>query len=140
MKITEPKTPYQFGDGGAMQEEEEEDVAIDPRYVNVDEVEMQKKKTNKSTAKKSRESDIPGLDIGDPEEEGSDTGGGSATMNDDNARIVRSGSAASEKHVSTEDVQEQVGMPTREEQEKHRLFEAQRKRHYEMGDVKGLLG
>lgn len=141
MKITEPKTPYQFGDGGAMEEEEEEDVAIDPRYVNVDEVEMQKKKSNKSTAKKARESDIPGLDIGEPEEQGGNAAGDSAMMNDDDAaRIVRSGSASSEKHVSTENVQEQVGMPTREEQEKHRQFEAQRKRHYEMRDVKGLLG
>merc|ERR1711939_1193903 len=35
---------------------------------------------------------------------------------------------------------EQVGMPTLEEQEKHRQFEEQRKKHYEMRDVKNLLG
>lgn len=138
MKITEPKTPYQFGDGGAMEEDEEEDVAIDPRYVNVDEVEMQKK-----APKKSRESDIPGLDIGEAEDAHAQDAGL------ENERVVRGSTSLSregskEKHVSVSDHEgdfpEQVGMPTREEQEKHRKFEAQRKQHYEMKDVKGLLG
>ena len=139
MKITEPKTPYQYGDGGAMEEEDEEDVAIDPRFVHVDEVEMAKNKTTK----KHRESEIPGLDIGEPEDETGDVG-------QESDRIVRSGSASlsregsKEKHVSVSGegggATEQVGMPTSEEQEKHRKFEEQRKKHYEMGNVKNLLG
>ena len=136
MKITEPKTPYQYGTG-PMDEDEEEDVAIDPRYVNVDEVDMAKSKQQK----KSRGSDIPGLDIGAPEDEMDQAGGL------ENDRIVRSGSgslsreASKEKHASVSgDFSEQVGLPTREEQEKHRHFEEQRKKHYEMRDVKGMLG
>jgi protein phosphatase inhibitor 2 len=137
MKITEPKTPYQYGDGGAM-DEDEEDVAIDPRYVNVDEVDMAKSKSQR----KARESEIPGLDIGEPEDEGAQEGAGL-----DSARIVRSGSGSlsregsKEKHASVSgDFQEHVGMPTRDELEKHKQFEEQRKKHYEMRDVKGLLG
>ncbi|RMZ79781.1 hypothetical protein DV738_g3267, partial [Chaetothyriales sp. CBS 135597] len=136
MKITEPKTPYQYGTG-TPEEDDEEDVAIDPRFVNVDEVDLARKKASKP----ARESDIPGLDIGEPEEE--------VALDDgvQNDRIVRrdSGSlsreSSKEKHASVSgDFVEQVGMPTREEQEKHRKFEEQRKRHYEMKDIKGLLG
>jgi protein phosphatase inhibitor 2 len=148
MKITEPKTPYQYGD--AMQEaeaeeqaEEEEDVAIDPRFVNVDEVDLAQGKKEK----KHRESEIPGLELGEPEDDL--VAVGSASEDD---RIVRTSSNLSretskEKHVSVSDgsdgaaaFQEQVGMPTREEQEKHRQFEERRKKHYEMKDIKGLLG
>lgn len=132
MKITEPKTPYQYGD--AMDEDEEDDVAIDPRFVNVDEVDMARKK------KQSQDSNIPGLDIGEAEDVTN------AEM--DNDRIVRGTSLSREsskdKHVSVssdgDGALEQVGMPTREEQEKHRVFEEQRKKHYEMSSVKGLLG
>ncbi|EXJ93464.1 hypothetical protein A1O1_01856 [Capronia coronata CBS 617.96] len=137
MKITEPKTPYQYGD--VMEDDdEEEDVAIDPRFVNVDEVDLAKGKH-----KKHRESDIPGLELGEPEEEYSPT----ALTEDD--RIVREQSlsreGSKEKHVSVSEgsddrVAEQVGMPTREDQEKHRQFEERRKRHYEMREIKNLLG
>lgn len=133
MKITEPKTPYQFGDAMA-DAEDDEDVAIDPRYVNVDEMDLKKKK-------QARESEIPGLDIGEPEDDLAQTSG------QQNERIERASSlsreGSKEKHVSVGDesaFREQVGMPTREEQEKHRQFEEQRKKHYEMRDVKGLLG
>ena len=135
MKITEPKTPYQYGEG-AMDEDEEEDVAIDPRYVNVDEVDLAKSKSQK----KARESEIPGLDIGEPEDEMDQEGGV------ENDRVLGGGGNLSregskEKHASLSgEFQEQVGMPTREEAEKHRQFEERRKRHYEMRDMKGLLG
>lgn len=142
-KITEPKTPYQFGDQGAM-EEDEDDVAIDPRYVNVDEVDM------KNAGRKGRESEIPGLELGEPEEDMSAT----AHLDEQNDRIVRGSSRSSlsrenrggkEKHVSvsegsTSEMGEAIGMPTREEQEKHRQFEERRKRHYEMKSMKGVLG
>lgn len=142
MKITEPKTPYQYGDT-MMDDEEEEDVAIDPRYVNVDEVEMAKApKSNK----KHRESEIPGLELGEAEEELSP---GSLAQDD---RITRGPShnlsreSSKEKHVSVSEgsdsggIKEQVGMPTSEEQEAHRQFEERRKQHYEMRSVKNLLG
>jgi protein phosphatase inhibitor 2 len=137
MKITEPKTPFQYGDA---MEEDEEDVAIDPRYVNVDEVDLAKHKSEK----RSRESDIPGLELGEPEEE---LGIGAGTEDD---RIVRSTSlsreSSKEKHVSVSEgsdgteFNEQVDIPTNEDQEKHREFEEHRKKHYEMKDIKSLLG
>lgn len=143
MKITEPKTPYQYGD--AMEEDDDDgDVAIDPRFVNVDEVDMaQAGKHNK----KHRESEIPGLELGEPEDELAAT----ASSNPQDERIVRgshnlSRESSKEKHVSVSDgsdgdrFTEQVGMPTREEVEKHRQFEERRKKHYEMKDIKGLLG
>lgn len=133
MKITEPKTPFEYGMGNAMEEEEEEDVSIDPRFVNVDEVEMAKKKPSK----KARESDIPGLELGEPEYEGE---GAEA----ENERIVRQGSlsreGSKEKHVALGEQDIQPGMPGAEDQEKHRIFEEQRKRHYEMRNVKDMLG
>lgn len=141
MKITEPKTPYQYGDT-MMEDDDEEDVAIDPRYVNVDEVEMAKA----PKAKKHRESEIPGLELGEPEEDMSPR----TSLQDD--RIIRGSSnslsreSSKEKHVSVSDgsetdaFKEQVGMPTREEQEAHRQFEERRKKHYEMKDIKNLLG
>lgn len=126
-----------------MMEDEEEDVAIDPRFVNVDEVEMAKApKSNK----RHRESEIPGLELGEPEEELSP---GTSVQDD---RIVRGQSqnlsreSSKEKHVSVSEgsdpdgLQEHVGMPTREEQEAHRIFEEQRKKHYEMRNIKNLLG
>jgi protein phosphatase inhibitor 2 len=141
MKITEPKTPYQYGD--TMVDEEEEDVAIDPRFVNVDEVEMAKSSKN---IRKHRESEIPGLELGEAEEDLSPT---SLTQDDrishePNNSLSRESSK--EKHVSVSEgidgdgLKEQVGMPTGEEQEAHRHFEEQRKKHYEMRDIKSLLG
>lgn len=134
MKITEPKTPYQYGDAMDV-DEDEGDVAIDPRFVNVDEVDLAKKKK-----KKSQEADIPGLDIGEAED--------TATSGLENDRIVRGGSLSREsskdKHVSvsggSDDFQERVGMPSEEDEEKHRHFEEQRKKHYMMSSIKNKLG
>lgn len=144
MKITEPKTPFQYGDNAMDDEEEEEDVSIDPRFVNVDEVDMARNKpgSGSQVPKRSRESEIPGLELGEAE----DTSAG-AELDDD--RVVRNNSlsrdSSKEKHVSVggdsdSHIHEQVGMPTREEQEKHKKFEEQRKRHYEMRNVKDMLG
>lgn len=137
MKITEPKTPFQYGDA---MEEDEEDVAIDPRYVNVDEVDLARNKTEK----RPRESDIPGLELGEPEEDL-----GSATARQDD-RIVRSSSLSrelsKEKHVSVSEgsdgtvSKDEVGLPNGEDDGKHREFEEHRKKHYEMKDIKSLLG
>lgn len=133
MKITEPKTPFEYGNNAMEEEEEEEDVSIDPRFVNVDEVEMAKKKHSK----KSRESDIPDMNLGEPEDETAGAG-----VEDD--RIIRQGSmsreSSKEKHVNVGDEEGLPGLPTREEQEKHERFEAQRRKHYEMRNVKDMLG
>ena len=129
MKITEPKTPFEYGNNAM--EEDEEDISVDPRYVDVDEIDMQKRK-------KSRESEIPGLELGEAEDETA----GAASEND---RIVRQASlsreSSKEKHVSVDDMDEDLpGQLTREEMAKHEEFERQRKRHYEMRNVKDMLG
>lgn len=135
MKITEPKTPFEYGNNAMEEEDEdEEDVSIDPRFVNVDEVDMAKK--NKAS-KKARESDIPGLELGEPEDEGA-----GADLEDD--RIVRQTSLSREsskdKHVNMDDPNEQPGMLGAEDPAKHKEFEEQRKKHYDMHNVKNMLG
>lgn len=136
MKITEPKTPFEYGNN-AMEDDEEEDVGIDPRFVHVDEVDMAKGKH----AKKSRESDIPGLELGEAEDAGA-----SADLEDDRIVTERdeqaglSRESSKDKHVSVGAGEGMPGMPTREEEEKHRIFEEQRKKHYEMKNVKNMLG
>ena len=81
----------------------------------------------KSERKQARESDIPGLELGEPEE------------------AVPEGAAKSAVLVAPEEGMEighgegEEGL-VGEELEKHRRFQAMRKRHYEMKDVKGLLG
>ncbi|KAK5953656.1 hypothetical protein OHC33_005600 [Knufia fluminis] len=132
MKITEPKTPFEYGNS-AMDEDDEEDVSIDPRFVHVDEVDMAKKK-------KSRESDIPGLELGEAE----DAGAGAELQNDrivnERGQMGLSRESSKDKHVSVSGEEGLPGMPNREEEEKHRVFEEQRKKHYEMRNVKDMLG
>lgn len=131
MKITEPKTPFEYGNSAMDEVGDEEDVAIDPRFINIDEMEMKQKKTGK----KARESEIPGLELGEPEDE--NTG-----VDRENDRIVRPASmsrdSSKDKHVSVDEGMS--GMPAAGEEEKHKQFEQQRKKHYEMTNVKGMLG
>jgi protein phosphatase inhibitor 2 len=148
MKITEPKTPYEYA--RQLSEEDEDDVAIDPRYVDVDELDKQKRANGPSG---SRESEIPGLELGDPEDLGAGNTTATDQPNDDGRRITRGstgsrslsreGSSTShEKHVNVAaaEAETPVGMPTREEMEKHKQFEEHRKNHYQMSNVKGMLG
>ena len=91
-----------------------------------------------------RDHDIPGLSLGEPEEDIPEQEYASASKDSDG-----SSSSASRKqskvHVNDEDAtpqhdaDEYVGM-TPEEREKHRRFEEARKKHYEMKDVAKFLG
>lgn len=110
MKITEPKTPY------AKHYEPSED----------DDDEM-------LDGELSRKEEIPGLSLGEPEEDIPEGDFGA-------------GRKQSKVHVSDEDATPQhdaenelLGL-TPEELEKHRKFEALRKKHYEMKDVAKFLG
>ena len=130
MKIDEPKTPYAKHYNPA---EDEDDVrTLDAEDLVVDELDRVKGR--------SREEDIPGLELGEPEEVVPEN------EPSDEARIVRSGSVKGEpKSVVVDDKSEDGGHGeqsgwSKEEREKHRMFEERRKRHYEMKDVKGLLG
>lgn len=121
MKITEPKTPYA----------KHYDPAEDPTDDEGEEVDGPA--TGRKTQRTGAEDDIPGLSLGEPEEEIPE-------------RPPPASRSSSEKtvHVDKESVtpsaEEEVLGLTPEEREKHRKFEAARKKHYEMKNVAQILG
>ncbi len=132
MKIVEPKTPY------AKRYDPDEDEAemrtLDADDLMVDELDKAEGRTSRT-----KEDMIPGLDIGEPEEAIPDQEGV------ENSRMMGSGSLKGEKQVvvdpMVEDGHGELSFgESLEEREKHRRFEEMRKKHYEMKDVKGLLG
>ena len=138
MKIDEPKTPY------AKHYEPSDDEVDEMRILDADDLvvdELDKANGQRSRARE-RESEIPGLELGEPEEAVPEPG----MEEDDRARISRSGSVKGEKQVVVDPSVDAEGGHgemegwSREEREKHRKFEEMRKKHYEMKEVKGLLG
>nr|POE86567.1 protein glc8 [Quercus suber] len=125
MKIDEPKTPYakQYDP----MEDEDEVAAINASEVAVDELELERK-----PARKTRESDIPGLDLGEPQLEPlehKESDGEKSVKVDSDAMDVDGGRhGEDEEHMAPEEL------------EKHRKFEEMRKKHYEMKNIKSLLG
>ena len=126
MKIDEPKTPY--AKRYDPQEDEEEIRTLDAQDLVVDELD----KVREGRSRQTREDQIPGLDIGEPEEDVS------YMTPDDSERIQRSGSVKGEKQVQVDpdapDGKRHDGTV------RHKDFEEMRKKHYEMKDVKGMLG
>lgn len=149
MKIDEPKTPYAPRYDPAEDEEEMElaeaqESLIDAQDVVVDELDKSKKPAH---LKGLKEDDIPELELGETEESYPASAAGPAGDGDER-RIYRSlsnDSHKSEKHVvvgSDEQAADQNGdhlMTPTEAKEKHRQFEQQRKKHYEMKNIKELL-
>lgn len=122
MKITEPKTPYarQYDPS----EDEAEISALNADELMVDELDTKKKKPS------LKEDDIPGLDLGEPELDDP-----KVHTPDGDKRVMVEPDFQDQGHhgEETEDM-------TPEEREKHRKFEEMRKKHYEMKNVKNLLG
>ncbi|MCJ1241519.1 hypothetical protein MMC14_009524 [Varicellaria rhodocarpa] len=136
MKINEPKTPY------AKHYDPSED-SDDIRTLDADDLmvdELDKAKTMAKT--RTREDEIPGLELGEPEEAIPT----SSMSNAGSEGLSRSGSVKGEKQVVVDPAADADGGHgemagwSREEIEKHRKFEEMRKKHYEMKEVKGLLG
>ncbi len=123
MKIDEPKTPYAKHYDPT--EDEEEIRMIDADEIIVDE--LDKAKAGRSPAKSARakEDEIPGLSLGEPEEDVPDHEFDEHGVKKEKAVHVRG--------------EEHVGLSA-EELEKHKKFEEMRKKHYEMKNVANLLG
>lgn len=125
MKIDEPKTPFVKNYDPA--DDDAEISALNANELNVDELDM---KPKPGGAK--RESDIPGLDIGEPEMKPAprrDSDG------DRKVELVQDAMDVDSMHHG-----EGEGDMTKEEAEKHKHFEEMRKKHYEMKNIKDLLG
>ncbi|KAJ5620882.1 hypothetical protein N7510_004866 [Penicillium lagena] len=146
MKIDEPKTPYAPHYDPTEDEEElrlaeARESLIDAQDVVVDELDKTTKGGNHK--KGVSEDDIPDLELGEAEE---------STSGDlEGPRIYRDRSLSTESHKGEKHVvvgAESNGgeapggdhlLNTEEAREKHRQFENQRKRHYEMKNIKELL-
>jgi len=125
MKITEPKTPYakQYDPS----EDADEMAGLDAGDLLVDEVDQKRLRQN-------RLDEIPGLDIGEPEMD---------TQRTDNATPESEKRVMVDAELNSQDDGhhgEDLAHLSEEEQAKHRKFEELRKKHYEMKDIKGLLG
>lgn len=138
MKITEPKTPYAKRYDPL--EDEVEFRTLDAKDLVVDELDAVKvgagegsssvgKRAQKEYA--MREEDIPGLELGEPEE----AIPSKAKESHSPKQVVVQDDYMSDHHGEPGDDPE-----TPEEEEKHRKFAEMRKRHYEMKEVANLLG
>ncbi|KAK3075119.1 hypothetical protein LTR53_001873 [Teratosphaeriaceae sp. CCFEE 6253] len=134
MKIDEPKTPFVHSQDVPDREEEEESTALDPKDLNVDELEMGSSKSKKGAA----QDEIPDIDIGQPEMEMSEPPAALNRRESDLDRKVSLGGDPMELDGARHGEHEEE--MTGPELEKHRKFEEMRKRHYEMKNIKNLLG
>jgi protein phosphatase inhibitor 2 len=133
MKIDEPKTPYV---GRYNPDDDEEMSNINPRDLMVDELdkvqELGGAGGDSSIGKKPREVDIPDLDIGEPEQETLER-----RHSDTEKRVVVDPDQMDIDGARHGETPENI---PEEEREKHKKFENMRKRHYEMHNIKDLLG
>lgn len=127
MKIDEPKTPY-AGRYEPEDDEETDSAALRPEGLAVDELDQ---KGLNGKKRHTKEADIPDFDLGEPEVSTDDT-------NMDGERRV----ILDPDHMDIDGARhgEQPANISSEEKEKHRKFEEMRKKHYEMKNVKDLLG
>ncbi len=125
MKIDEPKTPYakQYDPT----EDEEELRMIDTDEIMVDELDKARAGVSPGKSARAKEDDIPGLSLGEPEE---DVPEHLHELDEHGHKKEKAVHVRGEEHVGLSE----------EEQEKHRKFEEMRKKHYEMKNVANLLG
>ncbi|EKV12944.1 hypothetical protein PDIG_31710 [Penicillium digitatum PHI26] len=150
MKIDEPKTPYaphydpsEDDEQMRLDEAEAQETLIDAQGIVVDELD---EPTNPTQHRKGvSEDEIPDLELGEPEESIQDT-----AMDDPRVfrdRSMSTDSHKSEKHVhvgvenanGAEAPEHDPLLTTEEARVKHAHFEQQRRRHYEMRNIKELL-
>lgn len=122
MKIDEPKTPYAKQYDPA--EDEEEVEMLNAEELKVDELDSKPRR-------KPKVEDIPEFDLGEPELHAH-----SASTPESEKRVMVEQDAEGDDGYHGE----LLPNATQEEREKHRKFEELRKKHYEMRNVKDLLG
>lgn len=141
MKINEPKTPYAKhydpaedpSDADEEEDAQSEDAVMADGSPSADAAAGRKER--KAYGGPGGEDDIPGLSLGEPEEE----------VPEDEFAPRRASAGKREKAVQVDDAgsghddDEMVGLSA-EEREKHRRFKEMRSRHYEMKNVAHLLG
>ena len=148
MKIDEPKTPY-VPHYNPDDEDDEDIGGIDADDIAVDELDLHKGKKGHGKQRTALEEDIPELELGEPEKavwEGSRAGEADRISR---ARSLSAGSSGKggDRHVVLGgdkgvggEGREEEDMMNVDEEKKHHEFEEKRKRHYEMTNVKDLLG
>lgn len=135
MKITEPKTPYAkrydpTEDEAELRTLDAEDLIVDELDGHIQGSAMSPSR-KKSKGYATKDEDIPGLELGEPEEEVSPDGAKSPKQ----VVVLEDDEAAEHHHHGDDHVPESP-----EEEAKHRRFQELRKKHYEMKEVKDLLG
>ncbi|KAF2665452.1 hypothetical protein BT63DRAFT_428409 [Microthyrium microscopicum] len=120
MKIDEPKTPF-----AKQYDPDVDDVEVDAEGLVVDEMDAKQLKKPRGG---NRMEDIPAFELGEPEV---DVEQHVSTPESEKRVMVEEGMGGTE---------EPTGPAGEDEVEKHRKFEEMRKKHYEMKDVRGLLG
>lgn len=129
MKIDEPKTPYV---GRYDPDDEEETSNINPDELMVDELDKAKVLEGEASTKKPREADIPDLDLGEPEQDVHER-----RHSDGERRVMVDADQMDIDGARHGETPENI---PEEEKEKHKKFEELRKKHYEMHNIKNLLG
>lgn len=143
MKIDEPKTPYVGRYDADADADDEDTSALNPSELAVDELEMkghhthpQPQASSSSSRARARESDIPGLDLGEPE---MDPALANRRESDGERRVMVESDGVGETPHAGHGEEREEDMSAAE-LAKHRKFEEMRKKHYEMKNVKNLLG
>ncbi|CAI7584840.1 unnamed protein product [Penicillium discolor] len=148
MKIDEPKTPYAphydpSEDEEQMRLDEAQESLINTQGIIVDELDKSTKPTQHR--KGVSEDEIPDLELGEPEESMQDISMDDRRVFRDRSMSTDSHKSEKHVHVGVEDVngaeapEHDPLLTTEEARAKHAHFEQQRKRHYEMRNIKELL-
>ncbi|PNY28983.1 Uncharacterized protein TCAP_01095 [Tolypocladium capitatum] len=138
MKITEPKTPYAKHYDPAEDPSDDEHGHAGP---------LEGGGAVRKAQRPRAQDDIPGLSLGEPEEDVPDeAASGARARAEAQAEVEAIPRSSSEKSVHVEEngagphAEDEILGLSPEEREKHRKFEEMRKKHYEMRDVAQLLG